>query len=264
MENLVNRPAFKNLAVTLLALLVAFVAVKTVSDIKSIRYIGSGMSGVNAITVSGTGEVIAAPDIATFTFTVSEEAPTVPAAQKKATEKMNAILAYVKKSNIADKDVKTISYNIYPRYEYTNPTPYSSVPSKQILAAYVVSQTIQVKVRDLDNAGTVLSGIGEYGATDVSGLSFSIDKQKDVERQARDKAITDAREQANLLARSLGVKIVRIVSYNESGYPQPIYYAKAMDVAYGMGGAALESRVPSLPSGENKVVSNVTITYEIR
>lgn len=263
MENLINRPAVRNLAIALLALLVAFTAVKTVTSLKSMRYIGSGMSGMNAITVSGTGEVIATPDIATFTFTVSEEAATVPAAQKKSTDKMNAILAYVKKANIADSDVKTLSYNIYPRYEYTGTGAYYG-SGKQVLAAYVVSQTIQIKVRDLDKAGEILSGIGEYGATDVSGLSFSIDKQKDVERQAREKAITDAREQANVLAKSLGVRLVRIISFSESGYPQPVYFAKAMDMSYGMGGVAMNQSAPSLPSGENKVTSNVTISYEIR
>ncbi|HEU0080839.1 MAG TPA: SIMPL domain-containing protein [Candidatus Paceibacterota bacterium] len=265
MENPFNHPAARNLFVALLALTVVFMAAKSIAEIKAVRYVGAGVNATNVITVNGTGEVVTAPDIATFTFGVSEEAASVPEAQKKATDKMSAILDYVKKSDVSDKDVKTLSYNIYPRYEYhaTADTPYYG-GGKQVLAAYVVSQTIQVKVRKLDSAGKLLSGIGEFGATDVSGLSFSVDKQTEVERQARDKAIADAREQANILARSLGVSLGRIVSFSEagSGYPMPIYYAKDARV---MGAGVMnEAATASVPSGENKVTSNVTITYEIR
>lgn len=260
MENLTQHPAFKNLAITLLGLLVAFTAVKLVSEIKGVSLIGAGVPVTDSITVSGTGDVLATPDIATFSFTVEEEAAAVPAAQKAATEKMNAVLAYVKKAGVDDKDVKTLSYNIYPRYEYQGATIYNS--GKQVLAAYVVSQTVEVKVRKLDDAGTILSGIGEYGATNVSGLNFTVDKQTEVDREARDKAIADAREQAEVLARSLGVHLGRIVSFSESGsrYPQPIYYAK-MDSVMSAGAAP---QAANIPTGENKVTSNVTITYEIR
>ncbi|HEU5114634.1 MAG TPA: SIMPL domain-containing protein [Candidatus Paceibacterota bacterium] len=257
-----NRPAFRNLAYALLALLVAFTAAKLVSELKSMKYIGTGIASADTITVSGEGDVIAPPDIATFTFTVQEEGPSVPDAQKKATDNMNAILAYLKKSGVEDRDVKTDSYNIYPRYEYhqTANMPYYG-GGTQVLAAYVVSQTVEIKVRKLDQAGTLLSGIGEFGASNVSGLSFSVDNETQVERQARDKAIADAKEQAQSLAQSLGVSLVRIVSFNEANNrPMPIYYAKA-DAVMGMGGA---ESAPSLPTGENKITSNVTITYEIK
>jgi hypothetical protein len=261
MENLIKQPVFKNLSITLLGLLVAFFAAKTISEIKSISFVGAGTPVTDSITVSGTADVITTPDIATFTFTVQEEAQSVPDAQKKATDKSNAVLAYIKKAGIADNDVKTLSYNIYPRYEYHQNGATINYGGTQVLAAYVVSQTVQVKVRKLDDAGKVLSGIGTSGASDVSGLTFSVDKQKEVERQARDKAIADAREQAESLARSLGVRLGRIVSYNEGGsaYPQPMYYAKVSMMSDSAGVSA-----PSIPSGENKVTSNVTVTYEIK
>lgn len=255
-------PLFRNLVIALAALLVVLVAAKAIAEIKSIRYIGSGTPVTNAITVNGKGEVLATPDIATFSFGVSEEAPSVPEAQKAATEKMNAILAYVKTAGVEEKDVKTVSYNIYPRYEWRGATAYQS--GKQVLAAYVVSQNIEVKVRNLDNAGTLLSGIGEYGATDVSGLNFTLDDQDALQREARDQAIVDAREQAEVLAKALGVKLGRMTGYYENApyQPYPMYFAKDA-----MGGAAMERSVataPSVPSGENKIVSNVSVTYEIK
>jgi uncharacterized protein YggE len=245
---------------TLGVLLVVFLAVKIVGEVKTVSHIGKVPGATNSITVSGKGEILATPDIATFSFSVTEEAPAVPDAQKNASEKTKAILAYLKKKGVDDKDVKTLSYNIYPRYEYTGATYYNS--GKQILAAYVVSQTVEVKVRALEDAGSLLSGIGEFGATNISGLSFSVDKQDEVSREARDKAIQDAREQAEVLAKSLDVKLGDIISFSENPYyPGPIYYAK--DMAMGMGGGG-EQTAPQLPSGESKIVSNVTITYEIR
>lgn len=254
-------PAFRNLSVALLALLVALIAAKTIGELKSLAYIGKDKPATNVITVSGKGEVVMTPDIATFSFGVTQESANVGDAQKKATDKANAILAYLKQAGVEDKDVKTSSYNIYPRYEYRNATVYNS--GERFLAAYVVSQTVDVKVRDLSKAGTLLAGIGAQGATDISGLSFSIDKQDEVSRQARDKAITDARKQAEVLADALGVHLGDIVSYSESApyQPYPMYYGRDMVMASAEKAAG---SAPSIPSGENKVTSNVSITYEIR
>lgn len=255
-----NNPGFRKTAVTLLVLLVAFVAVKIVSEIKAISYIGKPTNMANVITVNGKGEVVATPDIATFSFTVSEESPVVSTAQAEATQKTGAILAYLKEAGIEDEDIKTIAYDIYPRYDYYE-TSYR-VPGRQVLAAYVVSQTIQVKVREMEKAGEILTGIGEYGASSVSGLAFEVDEQDELVREARDNAIADAREQAEKLAAALGVKLGSITSYydNSPYQPYPLY---ARDGAMGLGGAMNEASV-QLPAGESKITSNVTITYEIR
>jgi hypothetical protein len=107
-----------------------------------------------------------------------------------------------------------------------------------------------------------LSGIGEFGATNISGLSFSQDNQDALVREARDKAIKDARDQAKALAKSLGVNLGDIISFYENqGYPSPMYYAKGSAMGMGGGEIADSARVPS---GENKIISNVTITYEIK
>jgi uncharacterized protein len=248
------------MAVGLFAILIVFVAIKSVAEIKSVSFIGKSTAVPSVISVSGKGEVVASPDIATFTFSVSEEASVVKDAQTKTTDKMNSILAYIKKSGIDDKDVKTISYDIYPRYDYQSATTYS--PGKQVLSAYVVTHSVQVKVRALEDAGKILSGIGEFGANYVSGLSFTVDDQDAKVREARDKAIVDAREQADKLAKALGVKIVGITSFYDSTPYQPYpMYAKDM----GMGGReGVANQSMSLPTGENKITSNVTITYEIK
>ncbi len=254
----------KSIVITL-GVLSLFLAAKFIAEVKAFRYIGSYPQQQSVITVSGKGEVVAVPDIATFSFTVTEESLVVKEAQDEAAEKTNAILKYLKENGVAEKDIKTSGYNLYPRYEYSNaarPLIYPPVPEgKRTFVAYVVTQSVTVKVRNLGDAGKLLAGIGELGATDASGLSFDFDKRDELVREARDKAIKDARKEADKLAKSLGVRLVRIISYNEGG-GYPIYYGKA-EAAFGRGGDAAPI-APEIPVGEDKIISNVSLTYEIK
>lgn len=252
----------KKSVVIVLGLLSLFLAAKFIAEVKGFRFIGSYPQGQSVISVTGKGEVVGIPDIATFSFSVTEESLIIKTAQDEAAKQTNTILAFLKAQGVAEKDIKTSGYNIYPRYEYgTADALYPYPQGKQKLAAYVVSQSVTVKVRDLENAGKILGGLGELGATDVSGLSFDFDKRDDLVKEARDKAIAEARSEAAKLAKSLGVRLVRIVSYSEGGY-YPMY-AKTMAVeAYGRGGDAAVT--PDIPVGEDKIISNVTITYEIK
>jgi len=257
----------KSIVITL-ALLSLFLAAKFIGEVKAFRFIGSYPQGQSIISVSGKGEVVGIPDIALFSFSVTEESLVVKEAQDEAAKQINAVLDYLKKSGVAEKDITTSGYNIYPRYEYGTKAValpgYYPVPQpagKQTLAAYVVSQSVMVKVRALGNAGKLLAGIGELGATNVSGLSFDFDKRDELVREARDKAIKDARGEAAKLAKSLGVRLVRIISYNEGG-GYPLYYAKA-EAAFGRGGD-MAPTAPEIPVGEDKIVSTVSITYEIK
>lgn len=249
----------------LIFLVSIFVISQTMIALKEYKYIGSGVNPTNVITVSGKGEVFAVPDIATFTFSSSEDAKTVKDAQDKVTQKINTALNTLKKDyGIEDKDIKTVDYSVYPKYEYVGAPCYqfSCPPSKQNLVGYTVSQTISVKVRKVTDAGNILGAMGEVGVTNISGLNFTIDDEDVLTREARQEAIKDAQSKADALSRDLGVSIVRIVSFSESGN-YPIYYSKSYDVAMvegGRGGAP----TPEVPVGENKITSNVTITYEIR
>ncbi|MSU56051.1 MAG: DUF541 domain-containing protein [Candidatus Taylorbacteria bacterium] len=255
----------RSISVTLM-LLSLFLAAKFVSELKAMRFIGSSPSGQNTINVQGKGEIVGIPDLATFSFSVTEESLVVSEAQSEAAKQINAILEYLKKNGVAEKDITTSGYTIYPRYEYDAKAVSGYYPpqpaGKQRLAAYVVSQSVTVKVRKLEDAGKLLSGIGEQGATNISGLSFDFDKRDELVKEARDKAIKEARAEASKLAKSLGVSLVRIVSYSEGGY-YPMYAAKTMaSDAYGRGGEA--ATAPAIPVGEEKITSNVTITYEIK
>ncbi len=222
---------------------------------------GRGDKVVNVINVSGKGEVVVKPDIATVSFGVTAENLDVSKAQTESATKINKIIDFLKTKGVEEKDIKTTNYNIYPRYDYVKTSSVYPYTGKQILSAYVVSQTVEVKIRKIADAGTILSGVGEFGVTDVSGLSFMVDNQDTVKDQARDLAIADAKEQAKVLAKGLGVRLVKITSFAENGN-YPIYYAMEKSAVMGMGGN--DAVAPQVPTGENKITSTVSITYEIR
>lgn len=248
---------------TALGMLALFLAVGTIAEIKSYRYIGSGVSASNTISVSGEGEVFAVPDTGEFTVTIQEEAKDVATAQEKMAKKANAIIAYLKDAGVDEKDIKTTDYSVSPQYEWSQGVCSQGYcpPGKQKLIGFQASETLNVKVKDTKKAGELLSGVGDKGATQVSGLSFTIDDEDALKAEARDKAIAKAKSKAEVLAKSLGLSIVRIVGFNENegGYPAPMY-ARA-DMA--MGGAT-KSVAPEIAVGQNKIVSNVNITYEVQ
>lgn len=254
------------LAGTILAVVASlFFVAKAATEAKSYRYVGQGATVSNVVSVSGTGEVFAVPDIAQITFTARSEAKDASTAQKTVTTNMNSAIDFLKKSGVEEKDIKTLSYNSYPRYEYEStvtcmaigcPTP----TSKRVLVGYEVSQTVTVKVRKTDDAGKVLEGLGKLKLSEINGPDFTIDDEQTVQAEARKKAIEDAKKKADVLAKDLGVKLVRIVNFSESGNT-PMYY-KMDSVGFGRGGAT--ESAPQVPTGENKIVSSVMITYEIR
>ncbi len=247
-----------------IGLLTIFLAIISIKEIKSIFYVGKNLNMSNMITVDGTGHAVAVPDIATFSFSVIETAKTVADAQEQATKKINATLKAVRDGGVEDKDIQTQSYSINPHYEYQGSvcTNYSCPPSKSILTGYDVSQSIMVKVRDLKKAGALFTAIGSLDVQNINGLSFSVDEPEAVKAEARAEAIANAQSKAKLLAKQLGVSLVRIVSFSENsgGYPRPVY---------GMGGADMisakvESVAPEIPVGEDKITSTVSVTYEIK
>lgn len=218
------------------------------------------------ISVSGKGEVFARPDIAAFSFSVNAREADAPAAQAKSAESVNAIIAYLTEQGVEERDVKTQYYNLNPRYEYPEVrcTEWGCPPAGEPkLVGYEVTQSIEVKVRKTEDAGRIIAGVGELGATNVSGLSFTIDDEDALKAEARTEAIADAKEKAEVLARELGVRIVRINGFweEEGGY-YPMY---------GMGGADMaksasfeEAAAPSVPTGENTITSRVNVSYEVR
>lgn len=251
------------LVVITLATLSLFLIAKTMNAFQDSRYIGAGIKATNTIAVSGTGKILATPNIATFSVTIRKDALKQVDAQKLATVNSNTVITYLKEKGVTDKDIQTTNYSINPRYEYSRSncgTRYCPPSGKRTLIGYEVTQTLRVKVRDINTAGTILAGVGTLGVNNVGGLVFENDNKTTLQAQARRKAITDAKQKAQVLAKDLGVSLVRVVSFNESNYNGGPIFARALSAEK----TTSNSPVPTIPTGENEIRSNVNITYEIR
>ncbi|MCE9585559.1 SIMPL domain-containing protein [Candidatus Nomurabacteria bacterium] len=242
-------------------ILALFLGVKVLSELKNLNE--DDNKNINVISFTGHGEVNAVPDIANISFTIHKEAKTVKEAQDSVAQIENKSLSFLRGNKIEDKDIKTQNASFNPKYDYTNPClnsyPRPCDPVSPKIVGYEAYESISVKIRNTDNVGTIMQGLGSLSVTDLSGPNFSIDDEDALKAEARKQAIDDAKEKAKSLARDLGVHLGKITSFNENGnYPMPMY-AKT-DMAMGSSAPA----VAELPKGENTITSDVTITFEIR
>ncbi len=252
-----------------LVVLVLFFAVKLLTEWRSFGLMVSN----NTVTLSGHGEVNAAPDIANVYFTIRKEGKTVKEAQNAAALIEKSSLDFLKSNNVAEKDIKTTNSSFNPKYEYRYDTkvlmPCNGFscpprPGKNVISGYEAYESITVKVRNIDDVGKIMQRLGELGVSELNGPNFAIDNEDALKAEARKKAIDDAREKAKVLAKDLGVRLGRMVNFNEGGgYGEAIYYAKSAIMKNSAGGAPAPAPA-EIPKGENTISSDVTIIYEIR
>jgi len=228
------------------------------NKVKEGKYIGQGIETKSTIRVSDTGVIYAKPDLAIISFSVKNEAKTVDIAMKENVEQMNRIIDAIKKQGVESKDLKTTNFNIYPRYEYheKKEIPPYYPQGERVLVGYEIIQSLQVKIRDMEKIGKIIEGATTAGANQVGNLQFTIDKQDEFKKQAREQAINKAKTKAEELALQLGVNLVRIINFSETSV-LPRFYG--LDEASGLGG----EKAPQIEIGENKIEVTVFITYEI-
>ena len=259
----------KNLYMASLAFLVVLTllfAVRFLSELKSYGSRGSGEA--NVITLSGHGEVQAVPDIASVYFTISKDAKTVKEAQDAVAKIEKSAVDFLKQNGVEEKDIKTENASFYPKYEYRKLTvpcdEFGCPPSsgKEVIVGYTASESISVKVRNTDDAGKIIQGLGSLGVSNLNGPNFTIDDEDTLKAEARREAIADAKAKAQALAQDLGIRLGRIANFSENGGG---YYPMVSKVGYEMDGAVRNMAAPAeLPKGENTISSDVTISYEIR
>ncbi len=209
------------------------------------------LSENQTINVSGEAERFVVPDTASVSFTMTRSSTSLEQATESVNERIATMLDDLDEEGIDERDIKTTGYNVYPEYDYTD--------RGRNFIGYRVSQSLEITIRELDQANTILSKIASYQVDNVSGLNFYVEEDEEIYDQLRKEAIDDAKEKARELARDLGVSLDEIVGFNESGnnnYPMPMYDMAVSESSDG-------GRV-SLPAGENRFSSNVTITYTVK
>ena len=159
---------------------------------------------------STTGTVSRVPDLAVISAGVVTRAPTASGAISDNAARMERVRAALKRAGIADKDIQTSSINLSPEYRYDNNQP-------PVLTGYQASNTVSIRFRDIRKSGEILDALVAQGANQINGPSLTIEHPAAALDEARLKAIAAGRARAELYARAMGMRVVRVLSVSESG-----------------------------------------------
>ena len=168
------------------------------------------------ISVSGTGEVTGTPDTVEIDLGVSVLGKTVEKATSSAAEKAEALISALTSNGVAREDITTTNYSIYPEYDYRS--------GRERLIGYRVTNTVRVKIRDVQESGSVIDAATAAGGDDVrvNGLRFSIEDNTDLVEAAREVAWDDALAKATQLAELSGQTLGGALFINETVSAPPV------------------------------------------
>ena len=205
------------------------------------------------LTVTGTGKVSVAPDMATLRVGVETQAETAAAALSANSEVAQQVIDTLKRQGVADKDVQTANFSVYPVYQDTNRV--QPMPEGPRVIGYRVTNQVVAKIRDLAGLGALLDATVSQGANRIDGLEFGLEDDGAPADEARRQAVEDARRKAETYAAAAGVALDRIRSIREgAGGPIPM-----RDMAMR---AEAAMAVPIAP-GETIATETVEVVWEI-
>jgi len=203
------------------------------------------------LNVSAQGEAKRVPDIATLSTGVVTRATDANAAMRANAEQMAKVVAAIKAAGIADKDVQTSGINLNPTYQYRENQP----PS---ITGYEAHNTVNIVVRDIPKLGKILDQLAAVGANQINGPSFDVDRKDEALDEARRKAVESAQARAEMYAKTLGMKVRRIVSISEGAR-----FAPPIPMARGMVAMKAEAADTSVSPGENTLSVNLDVVFEL-
>jgi len=214
---------------------------------------GGSSQPENVISVNGSGEASAAPDVAYVELGVELSGPDLDNLLAEANSTAAAITSAVTGAGVEGKDVQTTSFNVYTDTRYDD----QGQPTGQPI--YHVDNVIRVTVHAIDTTGDVIGAGLDAGANSVRNLSFGIEDTAVLEAEARQQAVADAQDRASQLADALGISVGDPVQVSESfgGSPVPVVRAASFDMA------AAES-APTVSQGELTVTVNVSVQFRIK
>lgn len=197
------------------------------------------------LTVTGEATVAAAPDMATIRVGVTSQGKTARAASDASNREMTVVLAAIKESGVADRDIQTTSLSLQPQYD-----PNKTGGAR--LIGFQANNQITVKIRDISQLPSILDRAISAGANEMSGIEFVVSEQNKLLDKARTEAIADARRKAELYAKAAGMKVGRVMSISEEGAVPPPRTFQAVRA-----GAA------AISPGEQTLRAVVTVSYEL-
>lgn len=204
------------------------------------------------ISVSGTGEVHARPDIAVISLGMTTGTQqTAQRAMDILSQRFTSIINALEKENIAKEDIKTTNFSMNPVYNYEQGSPR--------IVGYEASESVDVKIRNLDAIGAVLAKTTTAGVNQAGSVRFEIDDPEQIKLEAQQKAIAQAKKNAEQLADDLGIRLSQVKTFTTvNNVPGPPIYARATFEAQGG-----DTELPT-PAGTQTITATVTITYQIK
>jgi len=203
------------------------------------------------LTVSGEGEVKAVPDEAILSAGVVSQSATAGEALTANRRAMNAVFAELKHQGIPDRSIRTSEFNVSPQYETGKD---GNAPPR--ITSYQVSNSVSVTVDDLANLGPAIDAVVSSGANSMGGITFTIRDPKPLLNRAREAAVKDAMDRAQIYARAAGLTLGRVMQIGEGAAETPRPMFRAMNV--------MSSAPTPIAAGEQTVTAQVSMTFEIR
>lgn len=215
------------------------------------------------IAFSAEGKVVAKPDVALITVSVVTQDVDANKVQADNNKKMTEVVNFLKNNAIKEDDIKTSAYSLNPQYDYTwcrkSSKDYTTCPPK--IVSYTLTQAVSIKIRDFTKINTIVGGLTNAGANEISNITFTIDDPENYKNEARIQALNKIKERAQLLSKETNIKIGRILSVTESGV-SPRFYETDLKAALS---ASPEASVPApIETGTQDITVNLTVVYEIK
>jgi uncharacterized protein YggE len=237
----------------LAALMLGAAMVPAAAEAQQASNVNQSIAGTR-LDVSVTGETTRVPDVAIISAGVVTRAPTARAAIQQNAARMERVIAALRSAGVAERDIQTSSVSLNPEYVYeANKAPR--------LTGYTANNTVTIRFRDIGSSGQILDALVAEGANQINGPNLTIDKPQSAMDEARANAIAIGRARADLYARSLGMRVARVVSISESGG----YYAPPPPppMVERDGAVMAMSRTQIVP-GEQKLQVTLAMTFELQ
>ena len=221
-----------------------------------LRRFASSLPSTRTMTVSAEGKATVTPDIAEATFSVVSRGKNPEELADNNNQKVSAAIEFLKSVVVADKDIKTVGYNLSPDYRYDPQT------ARNFITGYTLTQTVNVKIRDLKKVAGIIGGLTPLGINQIGGINFSIEDQEKILAAARSEAFERAQAKATEMASANHARLGRIINISESqgGVPIPYYFGAASLRSSEVAPAVAS---PTIEPGSQEVKDQVTLVYEL-
>ncbi len=238
------------LSAIVLLMLALFLALKSWLTFEQAREVGKPVPYEYTVNIEGIGTAQAKPDLGKISFSVESKASLLSDAQNDNSKRTNMLLGKLTAMGIEEKDIQTSSYNSYEDQRYNDKTgTYDSY-------GWIVTQSVDVTIRDLEKMSPVLTWLGQNGATNISGPNFSLENDAAALQEARGEALADVKQKAETIAKELSITLGSPTSYSEWKEDVPTH-------AYGMKAEAVAVD-PTIEPGQNTVKLHVSLSYVIK